>query len=176
LNPIGDDAGWSQFETHMKIGKKGQSKVEMLMTPMIDIVFQLLTFFIMSFKIAAQEGDFNIKMPLASPREGMPNENDVPLKVKLTASPGGALSGITMGDRRFENYGQLQQAIISMVGKDTGPGKASTQEVELDCDYNLRYEEVVNAVTAVSGYATRDGQIVKLIEKLKFAPRHAEGK
>jgi len=149
----------------MKLGKKSQSKVEMLMTPMIDIVFQLLTFFIMSFKIAAQEGDFNIKMPLASPREGMPNENDVPLKVKLTAAPGGNLSGIQMGDRRFDNFSQLQQAIIGMVGKDTGPGKASTQEVELDCDYNLRYEEVVNAVTAVSGYVTRDGQIVKLVEK-----------
>ena len=160
----------------MKLGKKTQSKVEMLMTPMIDIVFQLLTFFIMSFKIAAQEGDFNIKMPLASPREGMPNENDVPLKVKLTAAPGGNLSGIQMGDRRFENFSQLQQAVIGMVGKDSGPGKASTQEVELDCDYNLRYEEVVSAVTAVSGYVTRDGQIVKLVEKLKFSPTHPEGR
>ena len=160
----------------MKLGKKTQSKVEMLMTPMIDIVFQLLTFFIMSFKIAAQEGDFNIKMPLASPREGMPNENDVPLKVKLTAGPGGNLAGIQMGDRRFENFSQLQQAVIGMVGKDSGPGKASTQEVELDCDYNLRYEEVVSAVTAVSGYVTRDGQIVKLVEKLKFSPTHPEGR
>ena len=51
----------------MNIEKKGpEAKVEMQMTPMIDIVFQLLTFFIMSFKIVAAEGDFDIKMPLAA--------------------------------------------------------------------------------------------------------------
>lgn len=36
------------------------------MTPMIDIVFQLLVFFIMTFKIVSQEGDFHIKMPVAN--------------------------------------------------------------------------------------------------------------
>lgn len=50
----------------MKIKSRAATKVELMMTPMIDIVFQLLIFFIMSFKIAAQEGDFNIKMPLAA--------------------------------------------------------------------------------------------------------------
>ena len=47
-------------------GPSGPAKVEQNMTPMIDIVFQLLTFFIMTLKIATQEGDFNIKMPLAA--------------------------------------------------------------------------------------------------------------
>jgi biopolymer transport protein ExbD len=42
----------------MKIKSRVPNKVELNMTPMIDIVFQLLIFFIMSFKIAAQEGDF----------------------------------------------------------------------------------------------------------------------
>ena len=48
---------------------RGQ-KVELQMTPMIDIVFQLLIFFIITFKIVAPEGDFNIKMPLAAPSAG----------------------------------------------------------------------------------------------------------
>ena len=39
------------------------AKVEMQMTPMIDIVFQLLTFFIMTFKIIAAECDSDIKLP-----------------------------------------------------------------------------------------------------------------
>ncbi len=37
------------------------------MTPMIDIVFLLLVFFLFSFKIVVQEGDFNIRMPVAGP-------------------------------------------------------------------------------------------------------------
>ncbi len=34
------------------------------MTPMIDVVFQLLIFFMLTLKIIAPEGDFNINMPL----------------------------------------------------------------------------------------------------------------
>ena len=46
---------------------KAGEKIELQMTPMIDIVFQLLVFFIMTFKIVSMEGDFNIRMPAASP-------------------------------------------------------------------------------------------------------------
>jgi biopolymer transport protein ExbD len=159
----------------MKIKSKEEGKVEMMMTPMIDIVFQLLTFFIMTFKIAAQEGDFNIKMPLAA-SGGMPEESSVPMKIRLTANPGGQLAGIQMNDRSFAGFPQLHQFIIGVIGSDRGPGSVqATAEVELDCDYDLRYEEVVNAVTSVSGYVGSDGQVVKLIEKLKFSPPRPPG-
>ena len=59
-------------------------------------------------------------------------------------------------------------------GDDSGPGSiAESTEIELDCDYRLRFEYVINAITAVSG-TIRDGQIVKLIEKIKFAPPRGE--
>ena len=35
------------------------------MTSMIDIVFLLLVFFVMTFKIVELEGDFSVRMPLA---------------------------------------------------------------------------------------------------------------
>ncbi len=41
-------------------------RVDIQMTPMIDVVFQLLTFFLMSFRVAAAEGDFNLLLPLES--------------------------------------------------------------------------------------------------------------
>jgi hypothetical protein len=41
--------------------------------------------------------------------------------------------------------------------------------VELDCDYGLKYANVVRAITAVSG-KVQDGQIVELIKKIKFTP------
>ena len=158
----------------MKIKSRGSQKVELKMTPMIDIVFQLLIFFIMSFKIAAQEGDFNIKMPLAA-SAGAPTDDLPPMKLRLTAGPGGQLTAISLGDRRFDSFTQLHHYIISEFGNDRGAGSLKdTAEVEFDCDYNLRYEEVVNAVSAVSGYVSQDGQIVKLIEKLKFAQLRKE--
>jgi biopolymer transport protein ExbD len=148
-------------------------KVEQQMTPMIDIVFQLLTFFIMSFKIATVEGDFSIKMPLAAPSQGKPDPENLlpPIQVRLTAGPDGQLTGIRMGQRALPSFAALHQEIIGIVGTESGPGTLADQsEVELDCDYDLRYENVISAITAISGYVTPDRRIVKLIEKIKFAP------
>jgi biopolymer transport protein ExbD len=158
----------------MKIRKSaaaGPDKVDMQMTPMIDVVFQLLTFFVMSFKIVSQEGDFNIKMPLMSaPSADTPVEMP-PIKLKLSANGQGQLAGITMGERALGGFNDLHSAIIELVGTDTGPNSLASQtEVEIDADYNLRYENVVAAITAISGHVDSSGHVVKLIEKLKFAP------
>ncbi len=158
----------------MKIRKsaaKGPDKVDMQMTPMIDIVFQLLTFFVMSFKIATQEGDFNIKMPLAAAASSAAVEPIPPIKVKLLADAQGALAGIRMGERGLARFSDLNNEIMRLVGGSAGPNAAESPfEVEIDADYNLRYENVVAAITAVSGYVDKDGHIIKLIDKLKFSP------
>lgn len=147
-------------------------EIELDMTSMIDIVFQLLIFFIMTFKIVAVEGDFNIKMPLAAPSSGTPDENLLPpIRVRLTAAPDGTLAGIRMGDRGLASFADLHNEVRAMIKDDTGPGSlAESFEVELDCDYSLHYIYVVDAITAVSGYVDANNNIVKLIEKIKFAP------
>ena len=157
-------------------GRHADEKVELMMTPMIDIVFQLLIFFIMTFKIVSPEGDFNIKMPLAAPSRGVPNPDELPpLKVRLTASDDGNLTGIYLNEAHMSDFGQLRSRIIGLIGDDTGPGSlAASTEIELDCDYKLRFEYTINAITAVSG-EVRNGEIVKLIEKIKFAaPRKGD--
>ncbi|MEO8496016.1 MAG: biopolymer transporter ExbD, partial [Planctomycetota bacterium] len=153
-------------------------KIELQMTPMIDIVFQLLVFFIMTFKIVSQEGDFNIKMPLAAPAAGAPDPLQLPpMKVRLRAGAGGMLAGMALNDRSVGTMEALRLEIIGVVGDDRGPGTIQeTAEVELDCDYGLRYEHVIQAITAVSGYVDATGNVVKLVEKIKFAPpRQASG-
>lgn len=145
-------------------------KVEIPMTPMIDIVFQLLTFFLFSFKIATQEGDFNIRMPVAGPASSTSLETDLPIKVRLTADADGNLAGIRMGDTELPNFTALHEQVMSRVGSDAGPDAADNIEAELDCDYNLKYRNVIGAVTAISGYVTPDGNIVKLIQKIKLSP------
>ncbi|MCA9142287.1 MAG: biopolymer transporter ExbD [Planctomycetaceae bacterium] len=156
----------------------GDDKIELQMTPMIDIVFQLLVFFIMTFKIVSQEGDFNIKMPLAAPAAGAPDDLQLPpMKVRLRAGGGGVLAGMSLNDKGVGTMEALRLEIIGVVGDDRGPGSIQeTAEVELDCDYGLRYEHVIQAITAVSGYIDDTGNVVKLVEKIKFAPpRQASG-
>jgi biopolymer transport protein ExbD len=151
--------------------QKPKEEIPLQMTAMIDIVFQLLAFFIMSFKLVTQEGDFNIKMPLAAPRQGAIDDQLIPpIKVRLQSGSGGELTSIGMNQKTLNSFEQLHDEILGLVGTDS-PAAGEGAEVELDCDYNLRYEHVIQAITAVSGY--RDdatGEIVKLVEKIKFAP------
>lgn len=144
------------------------------MTPMIDIVFQLLVFFIMSFKISAQEGDFNIKMPLGftSAQNVDIQPQAVPMKVRMIAAADGSIANILFNDQPFgTEYDALRNRIIGFLGADRSPGSlADTSEIELDCDYDLHYDEVVKAITAVSGYVKDNNEIERLIEKIKFSP------
>jgi len=157
------------------VQRHGEEKVELQMTPMIDIVFQLLIFFIMTFKIVSPEGDFNIKMPLAAPSEGLPDDSQLPpIKVRMRADAGGRLANIQLGQQGLgNNFDALHAQIREIVGDDRGPGSiAETTEVELDCDYNLKFGNVIKAITAISGYVDNPetGHVTKVIEKIKFAP------
>src|SRR4030095_12874354 len=73
----------------VKIKKRGlPDKIPIDMTPMIDIVFQLLSFFCMTLRVSEAEGDFNIKMPLGAPRAGAPDPNLAPpIKIRVRADP-----------------------------------------------------------------------------------------
>lgn len=162
----------------MKIrGGTEREEIKLQMTSMIDIVFLLLIFFIMTFKIVSQEGDFNIKMPLAAPQDALPSDDDfLPLKIRLVADASGKLASITLNDQPFTSFDELNRYIIGFVGDDRGPGSArETAEVELDCDFDLDYENVIAAITAISGYVDEEsGEIVKLIENIKFAAPRGE--
>ena len=155
--------------------QKPQEKIEIPMTPMIDIVFQLLVFFIMTFKVVSAEGDFNIKMPLAA-SEGALNDDIVPpIKLRLRANGDGSLAGITLNDQPVGNFLDLKNKIIGIVGHDRGPGSIQeTAEVEIDADYNLQYVNTIDAISAVSGYIDPStGTLVKMVEKIKFTPPKA---
>ena len=157
----------------MKLRRTASSssdRVDIMMTPMIDIVFLLLIFFLFSFKIVAVEGDFNIRMP--APGSGTPNiEAQLPIRIQLSSDEAGNLTGIQMADRRLPNFAALHDEVMDIVGSDAGPNAAAADtEAELDCDYNLKYQYVIRAITAISGYVTPDGHIVKLIQKIKFSP------
>jgi len=153
-------------------------KIEIQMTPMIDIVFQLLVFFIMTFRIGAMEGDFNIKMPLAA-ESGAPDTSQIPpMKLYLTADSAGELQyPFVLNEQSFDSWSALTAYMGDIIGSDRGPGSVQdSAEVEIHADYNLRYEHVVSAMDSISGRIDPStGAIIKLIEKIKFAPQASGG-
>ena len=146
-------------------------KIELHMTPMIDIVFQLLVFFIMTFKIVTQEGDFNVKMPLAAASGSEVDPTALDMTLRLTANGEGELTGISLNDTPFQSFDELHLHIIDIVGGDQpSSSMRESAEIEIDADFQLRYEYIIRAITSVTGYRTENDDVVKLIEKIRFAP------
>jgi biopolymer transport protein ExbD len=156
----------------MKLRHKGcDDKIELQMTPMIDIVFQLNIFFLFTFKIVLPEGDFNVQMPSAAAARAAEPSELPPLRLVMRAAPTGELADLQLAGRSFGNgrdaFAQLQNYIRTQVV--AAGAAAEEQEVEIDADYDLNYDYVVRAITAVTGYI-EGGQPHKLIERIKFTP------
>jgi len=163
----------------MKLAKRdaGSGKVEIPMAPMIDIVFQLLIFFMLNLKIIAPEGNFDINMPIGAPTPK--NEDDVNLpdiKVGLRSDAEGNLTQLTLGQKNLGNddaaFDRLSGEILKIIVR---PGNPLTKdiEVEIDADYELQYKYVIRAVSRCTGRLDQQtGQLVRYIEKIKFAPPH----
>ena len=154
----------------MKIRNRQEAeKQELNMTSMIDIVFLLLIFFVMTFKIVELEGDFSIRMPLAGQSNQTSDPTDLPLKLRMRATAEGQLASMSLGENNLGvDYTLLRQKVLQQVGSGAPVEGENGPEIEIDTDYNLRYEYVIRAITAVSGYKDGD-QVIKLIERVKFA-------
>lgn len=148
------------------------------MTPMIDVVFQLMIFFMCTLKVLEPEGDFEISMPLGAPSESAVTEAELPpFKVRLVAGADGELSalefnGTNLGDgdpalKRLNT--EIFRAITALAA--IGPDQQEKQEVEIDPDYNLHYRYIINTIGACSGRLGQNGIPVRYISKIKFAPR-----
>ena len=146
-------------------------KIELSMTPMIDIVFLLNVFFLFTFKVVLPEGDFNVQMPSAAAIRVAPPSELPPLRLVMRAAPTGQLADLQLSGRSFGNapdaFLQLQNYIRTQVVPEGAA--ADEQEVEIDADYNLDYDYIIKAITAVTGYI-ENGQPHKLIERIKFTP------
>ena len=155
----------------MKIRNREEAhRSQLSMTSMIDIVFLLLVFFVMTFKIVELEGDFSIRMPLASQdTQQVVDPTDLPLKLRLRADESGHLTSMALNDIDLGvDFDALRGNVVQLVGTAAPVEGDEGPEIEIDTDYNLRYEYIIRSITAVSGY--KDGpRVVKLIEKIKFA-------
>jgi len=142
-------------------------KPKINMTPMIDVVFLLLIFFVLTFRIIIPEGDFNVRMsPMGQVQAAVLDTDSV--KVRLLADANGSLVAIQLNGEGIESFDLLRKYVleISLAKPDL--------EVELFPDENLRYEHVIRAITAVNGEIL-DGQIRKISDKIKFVRQKEDG-
>ncbi len=136
---------------------ESDDRPEIAMTPMIDVVFQLLIFFLMTFKPIVFEGQFTINMAPAG--SAVPTESLTlpPLVVQLAADDEGNLAGIALGNTALPSFDHLRRDVAMLVSG----GLAEEVEAEIRADARLKYEHIVGAVNAL----TRAG-----VTKVNFGP------
>jgi biopolymer transport protein ExbD len=152
-------------------------KIAIDMTPMIDVVFQLLIFFMCTLKMVEPEGDFDISMPLGAPSASAPSDAELPpFKVRMLADATGELASLSFNG---ENLGGGEGAIPLLNSKvfrsiqslqALGSDQLQKQEVEIDPDYNLNYRYIINAIGACSGRIGENGIHIPYLQRIKFAP------
>ena len=121
-----------------KRGSEGPSKTEIDMTPMIDMTFQLITFFMFVMSFSEAEQDERIQLPLsqlAKPAEG-PVER--PITLQLTDSGDVIYAGELVRVRDIGGYLEREKSVMLDAGRqpDTATvivradGRARTGEVQ----------------------------------------------
>ena len=177
------------MSSNEKQASRGDGSIDVPMTPMIDVVFMLLIFFLLTFKIIVPEGDFSVRMP---PAQTMPVVVDpldsLKVVVHLSADGNGRLTRIGYGERMLwrgtsdrpagarDGYDRLRAEIVDLVMKDgaLNPAAADMAEVELVADDNLQFGFVIQAMTSITGYTSGDPAnptIHRLVEKVRLRPQ-----
>jgi len=145
------------------------------LTPMIDCVFQLMIFFMLTLKFVQAEGDLNINLPQGqAPARGI----DQDIQVRMIADAEGRLQSLQLGQRDLGNddraFARLNTEMLRIIGGLPGGPASKDTAVEIDADRHLQYTYVMQAISACAGrYDERTQQVVRYVEKIKFAPSRA---
>ncbi|MGC3967529.1 MAG: biopolymer transporter ExbD [Pirellulales bacterium] len=129
------------------------AKVDVQLTPMIDVVFQLLAFFLVTFRVAAVEGDFNLRLPHA---DRLSHGTDGPDKcvIRLTANDRGDLGHWRLNHRMSGQGAASLHLLRSELRGLVNAAHAADQEppeFELRADRPTRYEHMLAAIEALGG-------------------------
>jgi len=126
----------------MKGRKRGQAAEadEMNLTPMIDVTFLLLIFFLLGTKFKEPEGKLNAYLPKdkGPPPKNIPVIDPVEeLTIRVRMLPGRRLPVYTLGDVNYPSVAQLEDRLRALYAINP------EQPVTIDPDPRATYEKVI---------------------------------
>ncbi len=153
--------------------KRSQEEVELNVTAMLDMAFQLLAFFILTFKPPPVEGQIQLRLPPpqainAHGKEVAGEVSKDPSQVKgvdtlvvSVLSNGGSIDSMGIGETPVTTLPQLA-ARLDTTFKDTNN---PFDQVIIQCSAKLRYGELMKVVEICTHQTLPDG---KKLGKLSF--------
>jgi biopolymer transport protein ExbD len=151
-----------------------QGDVELNLAAMLDMAFQLLAFFVLTFQPAPIEGYITLRMPPPQPttKQSASSSNSTPspdvgpaldsLMVTVTAAPDGDIGSIRIEEAApAPNLTEFEK---SMSGLLSVPGN-TVEQVVLQVGGALKYENLVRLLDVCSHIKLADG---KTLDKLSI--------
>ncbi len=134
-------------------------EIEIQITPMLDMAFQLLTFFILTYRPAPVEGQFALNLlpaqavakpsEVENPADSAPSDLPPALKsvtTTLKSDDSGNLASVVMGDNPVEPT-KLKDEVKRLYKDPTLPFDQALIQV----DPKLRYSELIKVIDVFSG-------------------------
>jgi len=117
---------------------EGPSTTEVDMTPMIDIVFQLMTFFIFTLNFSEAEQDDRIQLPLSQLAKPVPGPVEKPTTLQVTSTSSVIYAGELIPVPQIGGYLEREKASLVNAGRQPADatvivradGRAKTGEVQ----------------------------------------------
>lgn len=155
--------------------KRDQGEVELNLAAMLDMAFQLLCFFILTFKPAPVEGDVVLRMPppmpttIVQPAEkiGANEKNTNPVQglntllITVVGDDVGNLKSLAVGDTPV-NLADLDHRLQTVLG-DAGLG---FEQVVIQVSPSLSYDELMQVLDVCTRQKLANGQ---KLSKLSFS-------
>jgi biopolymer transport protein ExbD len=160
----------AEKETIMGKKKKIEESGELNVTAMLDMAFQLLTFFILTFRPPPVESQISLKMPPPQAVIGVPggesagqdenNKNDVKPVKTLTislAQEGGGISAIKVGIPSVGMEDATMTQLEEKLGGYFKGGGDAFEQVIIEASPGLRWGELMRVVEICSKQKFSDG-------------------
>ena len=165
-----------------RMKRRKQGEVELNMAAMLDMAFQLLTFFILTFRPAPVEGQVLLRLPPPQPVTNVnatqqagsdPNNADAlkgltTLVITAVANNDGTLRQMAIGETSMGNIQAMERRLTTVLS-DPGSG---FDQVIIQVDSRLRYEELMQVVDVCTRQKLPSGE---KLTKLSFVELPAGG-
>ena len=152
--------------------KRRQEDIQIPVTPMLDMAFQLLTFFILTYRPAPAEGQFSMNLLPAQPAtviskeapkdettsDALPTELRT-LQTVLRAGGNGEIGAITLLDNPIADLEALRNELQSLVNDPL----LQFEQALIKVDPELKYSELIKVVDIYSSLKP------KPLTKISFA-------
>jgi biopolymer transport protein ExbD len=129
----------------MRLRKKDVQTVEMQMGPMIDMVFLLLVFFMVSAKPVKQESDINIGLPGTVAQE---ETLEIPDEQRIQIQPNGQ---VVLNDQPMDSPASAEMpALLSTLKrfKESADSNKTEALITIDADDAANHERIVQVLNA----------------------------